>query len=120
MMGNAPAANTPIDRLYALIRNGLAMGDPASSLTTCEWCILLRVQDDVHPGEIAKTTKLSQPHVSRTLRKLEGRGLVERSLAPGDNRRTVVRVTTAGAERIAEAHRLALQYSKSARGRYLR
>lgn len=119
-MADAATGDTPTDRLYALIHDGLAMGNPASSLTVGEWCVLLRVQQDVFPGEIVKSTHLSQPHVSRTLRKLERMGLVERSLAPSDSRRTIIRITPAGSERIAQVNALAILHTKSARRRYLR
>ncbi|MFT8945984.1 MAG: MarR family transcriptional regulator [Acetobacter aceti] len=114
MPGISAAANNHLDQLYRLICDGLAMGEPAASLTACEWCVLLRVPRDVFPGEIAKTTRLSQPHVSRTLRKLERRGFVVRSLAPGDNRRTMIHVTKEGFNRIRQVHHLACSYGSAA------
>lgn len=49
-----------------------------------------------HPHDIAQSLGTPFPTVSNILKELERRGYVERRLAPGDRRRTIVTVTRDG------------------------
>ncbi|MFT3970810.1 MAG: MarR family transcriptional regulator [Micropruina sp.] len=56
-------------------------------------------------GDLAHADQTSQPAVTRQSSRLEGLGWVERVADPADARATLVSVTEAGRERLAEARR---------------
>jgi DNA-binding MarR family transcriptional regulator len=71
----------------------------ALGLTRIAWCALLAVENEglSQPSEIAEFIGIDRTAMSRTLRKMEAAGLVERRVARGpDKRRTAVAPTPAG------------------------
>lgn len=71
----------------------------ALGLTRIAWCALLAVENEglSQPSEIAEFIGIDRTAMSRTLRKMEAAGLVERRVARGpDKRRTAVALTAAG------------------------
>lgn len=59
---------------------------------------------DLGPSQIATAMRLPDHAVSRLLGRLERGGLLRRTVAAGDARRRVLRVTPAGREALAQAH----------------
>lgn len=59
---------------------------------------------DLAPGEVALALRLPPHAVSRGLGRLEGAGLVQRRIDPGDARRRSVALTDAGRAALARAH----------------
>lgn len=55
-------------------------------------------EQGVHVWELAKRTHVHPPAVSRTLRELEAKGLIERSIDPNDRRNVKVSPTSKGLE----------------------
>ncbi len=53
-------------------------------------------QEGIYVWELVERTHLHPPAVSRTLRELEGKGLIERSVDPSDRRNVKVRPTSKG------------------------
>ncbi|MBB2989761.1 DNA-binding MarR family transcriptional regulator [Mycolicibacterium iranicum] len=56
---------------------------------------------DVSPSTVAAATGLQRSNMSRALRDLEGKGLVQRTPAPADSRQTLLRSTALAADNLA-------------------
>jgi DNA-binding MarR family transcriptional regulator len=63
----------------------------------------------VRPGDLARTEGIAAPGMTRLVADLEQRGLVERRQDPGDGRSTLVRLTAAGEQGLADARRARAQ-----------
>lgn len=59
----------------------------------------------VRPGDLARIEGIAAPGMTRLVGDLEQRGLVERRDDPADGRSTLVRLTPAGSEALAQARR---------------
>jgi homoprotocatechuate degradation regulator HpaR len=75
----------------------------AHDLTEQQWRILraLAASDPIEVTELARAAYLLGPSLSRILRDLEGRRLIERRLAKADLRRSIVSITAKGTKLIA-------------------
>lgn len=60
----------------------------------------------VSPSAVAAATGLQRSNLSRALRDLEGKGLVERSVDPGDGRSVVLQSTQLAADNLARLRTL--------------
>lgn len=63
---------------------------------------LRRAEEEVNPGELARRLNVSTARIAALLNKLEGKGWIERCAAAEDGRRTVVKLTPAGAAYVEE------------------
>lgn len=73
-------------------------------LTEQQWRVLraLSATDDaIDAGDLAERTMLLAPSLSRMLAALDDRRLIERRPDPADQRRTLIRLTRAGADTVA-------------------
>ena len=64
-------------------------------------------------SELAAKTKVLPPSVSRTLRGLEDKGYVERTVNKEDRRNTYVRLTAEGEQVVREARKTLCEYGKA-------
>ncbi|RVT86707.1 MarR family transcriptional regulator [Rhodobacteraceae bacterium CCMM004] len=73
-------------------------------LTRVTWCVLLALGPGGcrKPSEIARFIGIDRTATSRALRQLEAAGLISRSSGDGDRRTTVVALTEAGHETLAQ------------------
>lgn len=65
-------------------------------------CLALDEDREVHMSRLAATASVTPSHLSRIVGRLEKRGLLARSADPRDARRTLARLTQAGARLLAE------------------
>lgn len=65
-------------------------------------CLSLDEDREVHMSRLAATASVTPSHLSRIVGRLEKRGLLARSADPRDARRTLARLTQAGARLLAE------------------
>jgi DNA-binding MarR family transcriptional regulator len=79
-----------------------------SGLTASQLLVLqiLRVQDEILTGDLAKAVDLKQATTSILVDKLQERGLVERRRGQTDRRRVWVRITARGRQVVAGAPNL--------------
>ena len=74
----------------------------AQGITDQQWRVLrVLYRTSMEVTELAKHSALQAPSVSRILRDFEAAGLIERSPVEGDMRRSLVRITQAGIDRLA-------------------
>jgi DNA-binding MarR family transcriptional regulator len=73
---------------------------PGDRLDVSTWPVLhaLQMYGELRLSELAAKLQLDISTVSRHVKQLEGRGLVERADDPDDRRATLLRATTAGLE----------------------
>ena len=74
-------------------------------LTEQQWRVLRALSSTSSPldvGELADATFLLAPSLSRMLGNLERRGLVDRAIAPDDQRRSMLSLTPNGARLVAD------------------
>lgn len=89
-------------RLETRLRPGL---EEACGLDLDDFVLLETVAlTDLAPGEVALALRVPPHTVSRGLGRLEGAGLVQRRIDPGDARRRSVALTDAGRGALARAH----------------
>ncbi|WP_307786210.1 MarR family transcriptional regulator [Rathayibacter sp. SD072] len=65
-------------------------------------CLSLGEDREIHMSRLAATASVTPSHLSRIVGRLEKRGLLARSTDPSDARRTLARLTAAGARLLAE------------------
>lgn len=65
-------------------------------------CLSLSEDREVHMSRLAATANVTPSHLSRIVGRLEKQGLLTRSADPGDARRTLARLTQAGARLVNE------------------
>lgn len=65
-------------------------------------CLSLSEDREVHMSRLAATASVTPSHLSRIVARLEKRALLTRSVDPDDARRTLARLTTAGAALVEE------------------
>jgi DNA-binding MarR family transcriptional regulator len=111
-MSEDPDAADVAAALYVsmgLLRRRLRQAPVAGELTLPEISALARLDraGSATPGELAKAEQISPQAMGATLGALEERGLVQRHPDPGDGRRAVMSLTSAG--------RQVLQNKRSAR-----
>jgi homoprotocatechuate degradation regulator HpaR len=73
-------------------------------ITEQQWRVLraLTTNDEpVDAGELASTTFLLAPSLSRILVNLDGRGLITRTVDPGDQRRSLISLSPAGSDLVS-------------------
>src|SRR4051794_24246534 len=77
-------------------------GNAAKELTPTSVSALATVErhGPLTPSELAEIERVKRPTATRTLRVLEGAGLVDRAPDPGDGRSCLVSVNAAGRERL--------------------
>lgn len=54
------------------------------------------------PSDLAQCLQLKKDQISHCLKSLEGHELIEKKLAPGDGRKSLIRITSLGKKRGAE------------------
>lgn len=76
----------------------LEEGLRAAGLSRADWCVLLAIEEEGRrtPSEIAAFLEVDRTAVSRTLRKLEASGMVERTRGGDDGRTRRLSVTGKG------------------------
>lgn len=105
--GLAPYASSLAGTLLAAREAVMAPIRPvlrASNVTEQQWRVL-RVVDDVgaiDPTRLAGLALLHPPSVTRILRELAERGLVQRQEDPSDGRRSVITITDTGSKLMHE------------------
>ncbi|WP_394250419.1 MarR family winged helix-turn-helix transcriptional regulator [Arthrobacter pityocampae] len=65
-------------------------------------CLSLSEDREIHMSRLAATASVTPSHLSRIVGRLEKRSLLARSTDPTDARKTLARLTPAGAELLAE------------------
>jgi homoprotocatechuate degradation regulator HpaR len=74
----------------------------AQGITDQQWRVLrVLYQENMEVTELARHAALQAPSVSRILKDFETSGLIERCAVEGDMRRSLVRITPAGINRLA-------------------
>jgi DNA-binding MarR family transcriptional regulator len=89
----------PLRRIAALLDDATAPLYVDAPLTSTELDLCIRLRHDPTPTiarQLADQLRHSRAAVSKTLRRLEGRGLIRRDPDPDDQRAAVVRLTPAG------------------------
>ncbi len=76
-------------------------------VTTQQWAILgalirERWAGGIAVGDLAALLKVSRQNLTGVLSRMEGRGLIERAVAPDDNRSRLIRLTAEGRQRWTE------------------
>ena len=74
-------------------------------LTRSTWCVLVSLQYEglSRPSEIASFIGIDRTAISRTLRRMETEGLIERKIGKEDRRTTQVQATKLGRDTLARA-----------------
>lgn len=108
MQARTPAAELAdlADVVMAVARaiRSQAAADPAVMELSATEITVLRYLDhhpDIGPSAVAAATGLQRSNMSRALRDLEAKGLVQRSPDPADSRQAVLRSTPLAAENLA-------------------
>ncbi|WP_133057314.1 MarR family winged helix-turn-helix transcriptional regulator [Mycolicibacterium iranicum] len=108
MQARTPAAELAdlADVVMAVARaiRSQAAADPAVLELSATEITVLRYLDhhpDIGPSAVAAATGLQRSNMSRALRDLEAKGLVQRSPDPADSRQAVLRSTPLAAENLA-------------------
>lgn len=108
MQARTPAAELAdlADVVMAVARaiRSQAAADPAVLEFSATEITVLRYLDhhpDIGPSAVAAATGLQRSNMSRALRDLEAKGLVQRSPDPADSRQAVLRSTPLAAENLA-------------------
>lgn len=108
MQARTPAADLAdlADVVMAVARaiRSQAAADPAVLELSATEITVLRYLDhhpDIGPSAVAAATGLQRSNMSRALRDLEAKGLVQRSPDPADSRQAVLRSTPLAAENLA-------------------
>ncbi|MFD6162578.1 MarR family winged helix-turn-helix transcriptional regulator [Nocardia sp. NPDC060256] len=113
-MGSKERLSAQQDRTWSLLI-GVMMWLPAeldaylervAGLSHAEYQVLrwLSLSEDreVHMTRLAATASVTPSHLSRIVARLQARGWITRSNDPDDARRTLARLTTSGAQVVAE------------------
>lgn len=108
MQARTPAAELAdlADVVMAVARaiRSQAAADPAVLELSATEITVLRYLDhhpDIGPSAVAAATGLQRSNMSRALRDLEAKGLVQRSPDPADSRQAVLRSTPLAAQNLA-------------------
>ena len=84
----------------------------AADVTEQQWRVLRVLNDEgrIDPSQLASSALLFAPSVTRILKELLDRGLIERSHDPQDGRRSIIAISEAGKQLVegAAAHTLHL------------
>jgi DNA-binding MarR family transcriptional regulator len=100
----ASALRLSIVRLNRRLRAQRA--DTSVTLTQLAALSTLKTHGALTPGELAAHEKVQPPSMTRVLARLEEHGLVSRRPHPTDGRQSVVELTTAGRELLAQEVRM--------------
>ncbi len=100
----ASALRLSIVRLNRRLRAQRA--DTSVTLTQLAALSTLKSHGALTPGELAAHEKVQPPSMTRVLARLEEHGLVSRRPHPTDGRQSVVELTTAGRELLAQEVRM--------------
>jgi DNA-binding MarR family transcriptional regulator len=92
-----------IAQLAAFERFFALLGD--SPFSSAELTVLVAIERNpgIRQGEIADVLKIKWPNMTKLVRAMESRGLVERHIPPHDRRSVVLRITEAGRAAIAQS-----------------
>lgn len=88
---------TAFERFFALL------GPRAVKISEVTVLTAIDENPGIRQGEIADVLKIKWPNMTKLVRALESRGLVQRHIPPSDRRSVVLRVTDAGRRALAEA-----------------
>lgn len=88
--------------------------DARFGVTIPEWRILAHLGPGgaLSAGELSDRTRMEKPRVSRALRRMADKGLIERDTDPRDQRVAVIRVSRSGARLYARIVPLALEWEQ--------
>ena len=105
---------TALSAAHAVVTDQLTAAlDAACGLSRHEFELLLSVQQaadgGLRVGALSEMIRLTQPSLSRAVARLEDRGWLRRSGAPGDGRGVLVSLTEAGRPRAGPRRRRAHQ-----------
>lgn len=100
----ASALRLSVVRLNRRLRAQRA--DTSVTLTQLAALSTLKTHGALTPGELAAHEKVQPPSMTRVLARLEEHGLVSRRPHPTDGRQSVVELTTAGRELLAQEVRM--------------
>ena len=64
---------------------------------------IAQYDDAVAPSDIEKAMNVSSARIANVLSRLENKGLITRRIDPADRRRTILKLTSAGEEQVAES-----------------
>lgn len=80
-----------------------------------EWRVMavLAMQPDLSAAQVAERTAMDKVAVSRAVSSLLEKGRIERSVSPGDRRRSMLKLSSEGARIYAEVVPLALRHERS-------
>ena len=84
-------------------------------LTIPEWRVMavLAIEPGLSAAQVAERTAMDKVAVSRAVARLLGKGSLERKMAPGDRRKSMLRLSTAGERIYAEVVPLALEHERA-------
>ncbi len=99
---------TAFERFFSLL------GPSAVKISEITVLIAIAENPDVRQGEVADVLKIKWPNMTKLVRALEERGLVERHIPKNDRRSVVLRLTDAGRAAIAESEDAMLRADREA------
>lgn len=73
---------------------------------------LAHTDQPVSPSDLAKRLNVSTARIAALLKKMEGRGWIQRCPSPEDGRRTILTLTPAGREKVAQMNVYMLQHAE--------
>jgi DNA-binding MarR family transcriptional regulator len=84
-------------------------------LTIPEWRVMavLAIEPGLSAAQVAERTAMDKVAVSRAVARLLEKGSLERKMAPGDRRKSMLRLSTAGERIYAEVVPLALEHERA-------
>jgi DNA-binding MarR family transcriptional regulator len=99
---------TAFERFFALL------GPSAVKISEITVLVAIDRNPGIRQGEVADVLKIKWPNMTKLVRALEGRGLVERHIPQHDRRSVVLRVTPKGRAAIAESEGLMMRADREA------
>jgi DNA-binding MarR family transcriptional regulator len=84
-------------------------------LSIPEWRVMavLAIEPDLSAAQVAERTAMDKVAVSRAVARLLDKGSLERKIAPGDRRKSMLRLSAAGESIYAEVVPLALEHERA-------
>lgn len=81
-------------------------------ITVPEWRVLASLNHDgsIRASELGRRTSMEKPRVSRTLAKMEKRGLIDKMSETSDSRVRIIRLTPAGRALYAKIEPIAIEW----------
>ena len=103
-----------IAQLAAFERFFALLGPSAVKISEITVLIAIAENPGIRQGEIADVRKIKWPNMTKLVRGLEARGLVERHIPQNDRRSVVLRITEAGREAIDESSEMMARADRAA------